>query len=216
MNASFRLLAAPGTGSAIVESMLALKGFPYTVEDFDYERVMAGDPALMAKNPLSELPTLVLPDGTVMTESAAILIYLDEVVREGTGLRDRLVPPAGTSERARVYRWAIFIAATLYPTFSFGDSSEHWIDGAEIGSEFQKRTDAYREELWGMVEKEAAGGAYWLGDRLTIVDLYIGVMYYWRPGRKWFDANTPKLARIAANMAKHPRLASVWARNFTG
>jgi GST-like protein len=104
MNPPFRLLASPGTGSAIVEAMLALKGFQYTIEDFDYDRVLAGDPALMTKNPLSELPTLILPDGTIMTESAAILIYLDEIVREGTGLRDRLVPPAGTPERARVYQ----------------------------------------------------------------------------------------------------------------
>ena len=212
---SFRLLASPGTGSAIVEAMLALKSFPHTLEDFDYERVLAGDPALMAKNPLSEIPTLLLPDGTVMTESVAILIYLDEIVREGTlTTRDRLVPPAGTPERARVYRWAAFIAASLYPTFTYGDLPERWVDGAENGEVLRRRTDAYREELWEIVEREAANGPYFIGDSMTIVDLYIGVMHYWRPGRKWFEAKTPKLARIAANVAKHPKLAAVWARNF--
>jgi GST-like protein len=195
--------------------MLALKGLPHAIEDFDYLRVLDGDPALMAKNPLSEVPVLVLPDGTVMTETIAILIFLDEIVREGTGLRDRLVPPAGSSERARVYRWASFIAATLYPTFTYGDSPERWVIGASVGEELQKNTDAYRNELWTLVEKEAADAPYWLGDQLTIVDLYIGVMNYWRPGRAWFQANTPRLARIAANVAKHPRLAGVWARNFS-
>lgn len=216
MTTPYRLLASPGTGSAIVESMLVLRGLPYVIEDFAYERVLAGDPALMAKNPLSEVPTLVLPDGTLMTESAAMLIYLDEIVREGTMLRDRLVPPAGTSERARVYRWTIFLAATLYPTFTYGDDPERWVSGLETGEDFRKRTDAYREELWRMVEREASPGPYWLGDQLTLVDLYIGVMVYWRPGKKWFDANTPKLARIAANVASHPKLAVVWARNFRG
>jgi GST-like protein len=212
---SYRLLSSPGTGSAIIEAMLALKSFPYTLEDFDYSRVLAGDPALMAKNPLSEIPVLVLPDGTVMTESLAILLVLDEVVRESTATsRDRLVPPAGTPERARVYRWAAFIVASIYPTFTYGDSPDRWIDGAANSEILEKRTDAYREELWRILEREAAVGPYFTGDQLTIVDLYIGVMHSWRPGRKWFAANTPKLERIAANVAKHPKLAAVWARNF--
>jgi GST-like protein len=170
----------------------------------------------MAKNPLSEVPALVLPDGTVMTESLAILIYLDEIVREGTGLRDRLVPPAGTAERARVYRWAAFLAASLYPTFSYGDVPEDWVSGEAPGAELRKSTDAYREKLWRIVEAVAADAPYVIGDQLTIVDLYVGVMQYWRPGRKWFVANTPRLTRIGANVAKHPRLAAVWARNFAG
>ena len=214
MNGNYRLLSAPGTGSAIVEAMLALKGFPHVIEDFDYEKVAAGDPALESKNPLSELPTLVLPDGTVMTESLAILLYLDEIVREGTGIRDRLLPPAGTSDRARVYRFSALIAASIYPTFTFGDSPEEWVSGEVAGRELRKSTDARREELWKLVEKEAADAPYWYGDQLTIVDLFVGVMVYWRPGRKWFSENTPKLTRIAANVAKHPRLATVWARNF--
>jgi GST-like protein len=215
MIGTFRLLASPGTGSAIVEAMLVMKGLSHSIEDFQYERVLAGDPALMAKNPLSEVPVLILADGTVMTETIAILIFLDEFVREGTGIRDRLVPPAGSSERARIYRWGSFIAATIYPTFTYGDSPERWVSGEATGQELMQSNDAYRKELWQMVEAEAANAAYWIGDQLTIVDLYIGVMHYWRPGRAWFIAHTPKLARIASNVAKHPKLAAVWARNFS-
>jgi GST-like protein len=214
MNGTFKLLASPGTGSAIVEAMLVLKGIPYSIEDFEYERVVAGDPALAKTSPLSEVPALILPDGTVMTESAAILLFLDEIVRDATGMRDRLVPPAGTAERAKIYRWTLFLAATIYPTFTYGDVPERWVEGASNAVQLEASTDAYRKELWQLMENEASDGAYWLGDKLTVVDLYIGVMHYWRPGREWFDRHTPRLAKIAANVAKHPKLVAVWARNF--
>ena len=71
MSATHRLLGCKGCGSAIVEAAFAVAGMPLEYEQVDYG---AGSPTrerLLAVNPLGQEPTLVLPDGTELTESLA-------------------------------------------------------------------------------------------------------------------------------------------------
>ena len=70
-----RLFGEPGWGSAIVEAQLDWYGIEY-----DFERVgnlfksAESRQRLAAVNPLAQIPTLVLADGAVLTESAAITL----------------------------------------------------------------------------------------------------------------------------------------------
>jgi GST-like protein len=91
-----------GCGSMIAEAALALSGLRCLLTDVRYVRYVQDGPTLarlLALNPLGKVPTLVLDDGTVMTESAAILLYLD-----GFAPEMGLVPPVGTPGRASA-RW---------------------------------------------------------------------------------------------------------------
>ncbi|HJU40770.1 MAG TPA: glutathione S-transferase N-terminal domain-containing protein, partial [Tahibacter sp.] len=66
------LYGARGCGSAAVEAVLELAGIDYAlVEASPWERGPGYD-ALCRVSPLPRIPTLVLGDGTVLTESAAI------------------------------------------------------------------------------------------------------------------------------------------------
>ena len=53
-----------------------LIGAPYDLVGDDVMRPVGCNPAAIAVNPLHQVPVLTLPTGEVMTESAAILIYL--------------------------------------------------------------------------------------------------------------------------------------------
>ena len=79
-----------GWGSALVETQLAWYGLPYRLEGVGdlFKEEGAGE-KLRPVNPLMQLPTLVLPDGQIMTESAAITLYL----AEATGRSDLVPPP---------------------------------------------------------------------------------------------------------------------------
>ena len=59
------------------------------------------NPAIMADNPLSKIPTLVLDDGEVVFDSRTIVEYLDELAGGGT-----LVPAAGLGRRRALSRQA--------------------------------------------------------------------------------------------------------------
>jgi GST-like protein len=203
-----RLFGEPGWGSAIVEAQLDWYGLAY-----DFERVgdlfksAEGRQRLSAVNPLAQIPTLVLADGTVLTESAAITLYLAEL----TGL-DSLVPSAGDAARLPFLRWLVFLVANVYPTYTYGDEPSRFVDGADAAQSFRSYVDTYAKKLYSQLES-VAGAPWFLGERFSALDIYIGVMTRWRPKREWFATNTPNLAAIAARAEQVPQLAACWGRN---
>jgi glutathione S-transferase len=75
---------------------LRVLGFAY---EHDTRSVFADFDAMRAINPLGRIPSLVLDDGEVLIDSAAILDWLDQAAGAGRAL----VPPAGP-ERRRALR----------------------------------------------------------------------------------------------------------------
>ena len=208
MTANHRLLGCQGCGSAIVECAFALAGIPLDYEEVDYA---AGSPTrekLLAVNPLGQVPALVLPDGSVMTESLAILHYVnDRAPKAG------LIPAKGDPSREAFYRWAVFIVAALYPTWTYGDEPAKWVEDTKGAKQLRESTDAHRKKLWLQVE-EIAGEPYFLGGRMTALDLYVANMTRWRPGAAWFAKNAPRLAAIAQKTSATAKVADVIKRNF--
>jgi GST-like protein len=205
----YTLYARPSWGSAIVELQLAWYGLPYAVVDVDNTFTSAAARARLAPmNPLAQLPTLVLPDGTVMTESAAITLLL----ADGAAAGRSLVPGAGDAARPGFLRWLVFVVANIYPTFTYADDPARFVDDAGAQAGFRATVDAYAQRLWGMMEAQA-GAPWFCGERMTALDLYIGMMTQWRPSRPWFAANCPRLSAIAAAADAIPELAAVWRRN---
>jgi glutathione S-transferase len=96
-----------GSESAVVEALLEEAGTDYEV--IAVERGTAGPEGFSRISPLGQVPALVLPDGTAMTESAAIAIYLADLYP-----KIRLAPPHGSPQRATYLRWMIYLAANIY------------------------------------------------------------------------------------------------------
>jgi GST-like protein len=202
----FTLLALEGWGSTIAEAALATARLDYAIETVDPRG--DGQDRLLQLNPLGQLPTLVLPDGRVMTESAAIMLYLSELKPEAG-----LAPPPGDPTRPDFLRWLVFLVAAIYPTFAVGDLPERWIAGEANHKALTKGAIEQRCRNWLMVEA-AAKGPWFLGDRFSALDIYMGAMTHWRPGRAWFKANCPKVHAIALKADTHPGPADVFKRNF--
>lgn len=206
------LYGNPGWGSAIVEAQLVFYGLPFRFEAtgdlFDSEEARA---KLRPLNPVAQVPTLVLPDGQVMTESAAITLHLADL----TG-RDGLVPGPAAPERAAFLRWLVFLVANVYPTFTYADDPARFVKADEATRKaFRSEVDAYAQRLWLAVEA-AAGSPWFLGGRMSALDVYLAVMTKWRPRRAWFAEHAPKLLAAGDAAAALPALAPVMARNFPG
>lgn len=200
--APYTLYCQRGYGSVLAEAALTLSGAPFerVAVDMDGPRT-----ELRMHNPLGQLPTLILPDGEVLTESAAIIALLSELAPDSG-----LAPPPGSPQRAAFLRWLTFFVAAIYPTFTFGDDPARFCDHPES---LRERVIAHRKALWLQVEA-AAGAPWFLGATWSALDLYVCAMTHWGPGRAWFAEHTPRLAAIAAACRALPRLAAVWTTNF--
>jgi GST-like protein len=205
----YTLYGRAGWGSAIIEAQLGWYGLPFAFEPVgDLFKSPDARVRLEKVNPLGQVPTLVMPDGGVMSESAAITLLLADV----TG-KDTLVPTAGAPERAKFLRWLIFIVANIYPTFTYADDPARFVSVGTARDPFRAATDAYAQRLWRQVNGEA-GNPWFLGARFSALDIYIDVMTRWRPKRGWFEIETPHLFAIARRADRIPELAPVWARNW--
>lgn len=119
------LYGRKGWGSVIVEAQLAALGLAHVVEEVpDLFESEQGRRDLARFNPLAQVPTLRLPDGTMMTESAAITLHL----AEASG-RDAFVPPVGHPARPPFLRWLVFLVANVYPTFTYADDPKRFVAG---------------------------------------------------------------------------------------
>lgn len=198
-----------GWGSAIVEAQLAWYGLPFRfVDSDDLLASAAARERLAPLNPLAQVPVLELPDGRVMTESAAITLHLADL----TG-RDDLVPGAQARERAAFLRWLVYIIANIYPTFTYGDVPTRFVKAEGAAEAFRSELDGYLRRLW-IVAESAAGEPFFLGERFSALDIYHAEMTRWRPGRAWFAEHAPRIEAAAQRAAGHKALMPVIERNF--
>lgn len=94
------------------------------------------NPAIMADNPLSKIPTLVLPDGRTLFDSPVICEYLDALAGGG-----RLFPPAG-DERWQALRWQALGDGLLDALILWRNERERELPLAALLEAFEQKTRA--------------------------------------------------------------------------
>ncbi|KQZ50857.1 glutathione S-transferase [Rhizobium sp. Root149] len=157
--------------------------------------------AFLALNPNGKVPVLV-DDGFVLTESAAILVHL----AEKTG---KLLPKDGAG-RARVFEQLFFHASGLSP--AFGNAGFFKRSSPEPQPIAEARFTNEAERLLGLLDAKLASQPFMAGKEFTIADIaHFGWM--WRiqfPGLT-IDGR-PNLSRWYQAVAARPAVQQAIAR----
>jgi GST-like protein len=210
MAGEYLVYGAAGSGSVPVEAALTLLGAPYSVVERAVWEHKAVAEQMAAVNPQRQIPALVLPGGELMTESAAILIFLaDRHPDSGLG------PAWDGAMRPRFLRWMTYISAQIYALYWVRDDLSRLAADKAHEAVIKMRTTARIEACWRIMgEQVQPAGPYLLGDRLSVLDLYLAVVSRWGPRRKAFYAAAPGLAEVVRRVDADPRLAEFWAARF--
>lgn len=99
-------------GGCSISPHIALRevGASFELHRVDLKRKKLDDNSeYSAINPKSQIPALVLEDGRLLTEGAAIVQYIADLNPQA-----RIAPAAGTFERVRLQEWLNFIATELH------------------------------------------------------------------------------------------------------
>jgi glutathione S-transferase len=205
----YRLYGWSGSGSVAVQAALEECGAPY-------QRIwVSKEPAAIAEyrkiNPMGRVPALALPDGTVMFESAAMLIHLAGAYPEA-----RLAPQAGTSRHAQFLQWMVFLSANVYETaLRLYYSDRYSTGGAAAAAGIREKATA---DYLAHLELIAGSlGPYVLGDHYSAADLYLYMLASWAPGEQSaLHARIPALGMHAARLSARPAVVKVEADHATG
>lgn len=120
--------------------------------------------------PTNQVPALKTPDGQIITEGAAIALYLLEKHNS-----DML--PVDLSQKAEFFRWLMFDYATLHPAYGkmFAIQYRVEMDETEKANVLQQLAISV-SELWAILDRELEKKKYIAGDQPTIVD-YLATIY---------------------------------------
>ncbi|HVK41258.1 MAG TPA: glutathione S-transferase family protein [Phenylobacterium sp.] len=202
------LYGAKGSGAVAVEAALRVIGQDYELIDsytFDFDDRESGDKVLAA-NPMRQVPALVLASGEVVTESAAILIWLAEQHPQA-----RLAPLPGDPGRAQFLRWMSFVSSAIYSLYWVKDDPARLVPDPAGHAALEQRVLDRIAECWGIMESQVTPGRYLLGDDLSVLDLYVAVVSRFRPRRKRFYEVAPRMGEVMRRVDEDPRLAALWA-----
>jgi GST-like protein len=208
----YTLYGKKGSGSATTQIALEIVGAPYRVVETASWEPNDAFAELLSVNPLGQVPTLVLPDGSPLSESAAILIHLGSV-HPDSGLL-----PRDPSARAQAVRGLVFIAANCYAAISVIDFPERWCADADNDDAVKERiragTRARLHKHWEMFADLFPAGPYLGGEELGALDIHAAVVSKWSGARKHLEAQRPELHATLMRVEAHPKVAAVFAEHW--
>ena len=191
----YKLFYQKGTGVVVVQAVLEECSL-------DYEKIVVENsksPDFLALNPMGAIPALQLPDGSVMTESSAMVLHLADTNPDAD-----LLPALGSNERAHAYRWLLFLATSGYGAalrrFHPGDNTTDPAGAAAVEEKAGRDLHRYLAIMNNAIEE----GPFLFGANYTVVDPYLWMLAAWQPDRDEVYAANPKLKTLVDEVLKRP------------
>ena len=204
----FKLHARRGAGSMAVEALLAECDIPYRVEDVERGPDGKLPASFLAINPRGEVPALILHDGSVMTESAAMMIYLADLYPD-TGL----APPPASPLRPRYLRWLVFFATTIYMSDLRMYYPQRYTDDPAGADAVKRQAIAHMAREFEIFAAALGAGPYILGETFSAADIYAAMLASWADDVPALFARHPNIKALYDRVTARPRIAKVWERN---
>ncbi len=178
---------AKGAGSVAPQALLTHLDIPFEFKLIDFEANDHQSEAFLAVNPRGQIPALVLDDGSVLTESLAIMLHVADC-HPASGLS----PPIGSSERAQMYRWMSFVATNVYEgqlRILYPDMYTTAADPSKVAESAHE----YVMNAFGILDDALEYQPYLVGPRTGIADIYLAMLLTWYPDQ-------PALYRACPNL----------------
>lgn len=124
-------------------------------------------------NPNMKVPVIV-HDGTIVFESAAIQAYLGETF----GVERGLYPAAGR-QRGEALKWLVWTNVTLGEAVGRWQRNVSWAPPAERNAAAGETAKKELEGLIGMLDEELASKSYLLGESAMVPDFHLASVMEW-------------------------------------
>ncbi|WP_028629015.1 glutathione S-transferase family protein [Metapseudomonas resinovorans] len=204
----YKLYGVRSWGSMAVEAVLALCGAPYTVVDVEQDTERRFPPWFIELNPMGQVPVLMLPDGSVMTESAAMAIYLADAFPDA-----QLAPGLASPLRPRYLRWMVFLAANSYMTEGRWDFPSGYTDDPNGAQGVKSAAIRLMAKEWDIFAEALGRAPFILGAAMSAADIYAAMIAGWNNNLPSLFAKHPNLKALHDGVTAHPTVAAVWKRH---
>jgi glutathione S-transferase len=180
-----KLFYARGSSSLLPHIVLREAGLPFQLIQIDeHTKVISGGGDFRSVNPLGYVPALVLDDGTLLTEGAAIVQYIADLVPE-----KKLAPANGSIERVKLQAWLNFVASEMHK----GGFSPLFYEGVPEDGRNVFRTRLRKR--FSHLDEHLSSSAYLMGSTFTVADAHLFVVSNWA---SWVDFDLSPYPSVVA------------------
>ncbi len=205
----YTLYWSPGSGSFAPHAALNEVGAQLDLIEVDLDSNQHHTPEFLAINPRAQVPVLTLPDGTLITESVAMMIQIADCHPEFA-----LMPNIGEPQRAVAYRWLVFSAVSLYETQCRIEHPEYYTQKTSENDGIRGKAQNDLNEYWAMVADAIDEGPFLFGKNYSVVDICLFMVAQWHPDRDKLLGRLPKLAVLCDAVRDRPAIDKIWHLNF--
>lgn len=164
------LFIFPGACSRVALTALEMTGAPYKAVMIDLMQREHLQPAYAATNPRGKVPALLV-DGQLLSENAAIQLWLDETFPEAG-----LLPRANDAwQRAQILSDLFWISSVWHPYVRANRAPMRWTTGDV--APVQERGRELLAPCMTQLDQRLQAGDWWYGDRWSILDVYFHWCY---------------------------------------
>ena len=193
------LFHLPNTRSTGALILLEELGAQYELQVLNRKTSEQRAAPFLAINPMGKVPAL-LHDGTLVTEQAAIYLYLADLYPAAG-----LAPAVGDSMRGPYLRWMVFYVSCFEPAL---------IDRSQQRAPAPAATSPYGDydTMLATLTGQLAEGPWLLGDRFTAADVLWGTALTWTTTFKLVPA-LPEIQHYIDRVNARPAFGRVRAQD---
>jgi glutathione S-transferase len=186
-------------GSIVVQATLEAIGVPYQLRYVDMDSGEHLSTEFLKENPAGRVPTLGLPEGSSLGETAAIVTLLGERHPDAG-----VTPKPGDFDRADFLFWLNVMATAGYVTSSRVGHPERFAREDSAIAQVKEQADADFEAFFYLMEHAISGTPYFLPQGLTALDFYLAMLTEWASNREKLLAARPALERLCTAVGETP------------
>ncbi len=189
-----QLYYTKGTISVAVALALLEAGLDHTLTRVNFATAEQTQDAYLRVNSKGRVPALALDDGTVLTETGALLEYVAACAPEAG-----LVPqdPASAGHMRSVM---YYLASTMHVAHAHKMRGIRWADQQSSHDDMTAKVPQTMTDCATYVEAECLRGDYVCGDAFSLADAYLFVVCNWLEGDNVNVAAFPKITAFMNRM----------------
>ncbi len=205
----YKLYWSDNTGAFVAHAALKEAAANYVIIELDYDNQEHRGEAFLQINPTGQVPALLLPDGTVVTESVAIVLHIADMFPEAG-----LLSQPGSTARAVACRWLLYMATNTYMAdlrFYYGD--RYTVNpGESAGIVESARMEM--DDSFTLLDSVLAQQPYMAGEKISIVDTYLVMLAMWHADVPGLLKRCVNVNRVFKEVQARPAIRKIWQQNF--
>jgi len=203
-----KLYYSPGTISIAVAIALQEAGLAYEAIKVDFAAAAQTKPEYLAVNPKGRVPALVTPQGSILTETGALLDYIAALAP------DTNLVPQDAESAAHMRSVMYYLASTMHVAHAHKMRGSRWADQQASFDDMKAKVPETVAACAAFVEAECLRGDFVTGDQISIADPYLYMVCSWMDGDGVPTAGFPKIDAFLNRMETRNSVKAVRAKGM--